>query len=122
MKMTRPRTGRATAAILALLASTAVLRAEDRRLRALDGALAGVESGGPAAAAPLVAELERQDAARRREFAAMQGRRLPAKALERLARTREAYESGQGRLLALLHQLGGAPTAMTALPFSILSN
>src|SRR5436190_13794070 len=116
MKMTRPRTGRATAAILALLASTAVLRAEDRRLRALDGALAGVESGGPAAAAPLVAELERQDAARRREFAAMQGRRLPAKALERLARTREAYESGQGRLLALLHQLGGAPTAMTARP------
>jgi RHS repeat-associated protein len=49
-----------------------------------------------------VARLEAEDRARRKEFELAQRRGLPAKAAERLARAKQAYEEGQGRLIQLL--------------------
>ncbi|HEV7499261.1 MAG TPA: hypothetical protein VGQ33_04615, partial [Vicinamibacteria bacterium] len=73
-----------------LLAGTTV-GAEDTRLRALDAALAILESassreGDAAMVAPLLAEMEKSDAARRTEFAAARAKRLGPKAADRLAR------------------------------------
>src|SRR6266508_4651398 len=55
--------------------------------------------------------LEREHAARTAEFEALAKRALPGKALARLAEARAAYESGQGRLLAILRALAAARTA-----------
>ena len=100
----------------ALLAVAGSARGEDV-LRVLDGALLAMEtrqasaaSGGAPAATPsavgeAIRELERRDAARRREFAAAEARGLGGKAAERLAGAKAAYEAGHGRLLALLREL-----------------
>src|SRR6266545_912239 len=56
----------------------------------------------------LFERLEREHAARTAEFEALAKRALPGKALARLAEARAAYESGQGRLLAILRALAAA--------------
>lgn len=52
-----------------------------------------------------LAELERRHQAQRAEFDRAAAHDLPPKAAERLARTRAAWEAGQGRLLRLLRRL-----------------
>ncbi|HEY2944840.1 MAG TPA: DUF6531 domain-containing protein, partial [Vicinamibacteria bacterium] len=98
---------------------------EDRGLRDLARALAAVEAGPATAPAEAglsaatavdlsraLAEMERRDTMRRREFAAAAARRLPPRATERLERTRAAYEAGHPRLLALLRALAARTAAV----------
>jgi len=102
------RLGLVLAAAVCLLAGPSV-RAEDPSLRALDSVLATLQTApttsGTVALAPLVAELERRDASRRSEFTAAESRKLSGKAADRLARARQAYDAGHGRLLQLLRSL-----------------
>ncbi|PYQ46368.1 MAG: hypothetical protein DMF78_26490 [Acidobacteria bacterium] len=119
------RPGLSAVALSAVLWPGSV-RGEDFSLRDLDRALAALEAqlgdeqprsvAPSAAAAPglptatlaeAVAELERRDSARRREFAAAGSRRLTGKAAERLERAKAAYEAGHGHLLKVLHDLVG---------------
>src|SRR2546422_1876135 len=105
--------------------SASIGRAEDRVLRDLARTLAVIEAGPAAAQAEIasavaassaglpeaLAQMERRDAARRRQFAAAAARRLPARAAERLERTRTAYEAGHPRLMVLLRSLAARPSA-----------
>ena len=90
-------------------------RAEDARLRELDAALAGLESAGSprgdgALLAPLLADIEKKDAAQRAEFEAAGAKKLGPKAGERLARACAAYDAGHGRLLQILRALAASTT------------
>jgi RHS repeat-associated protein len=55
--------------------------------------------------APLLESLERRDRAQQAEFDAVASRPLPPKARQRLEETRQAWASGQGRLLESLRAL-----------------
>jgi len=106
-------------------ASASAGHPEDRVLRDLARALATIEAGPEAARAEAasataatagglpqaLAEMERRDTSRRREFAAAAARRLPPRAAERLERTRAAYEAGHPRLMVLLRSLAARPAA-----------
>ena len=63
-----------------------------------------VAPGAGAQTKETLARLEAQARARRKEFALAERRGLPAKAAERLARAKQAYEEGQGRLIQLLRE------------------
>jgi RHS repeat-associated protein len=86
-------------------------RAEDRTLRKLADTLSAREGHDLPQA---LAEMERRDAARRREFAVAAARALPPRAAERLARARAAYEAGQGRLITIL-RARAAPRSAAAI-------
>ena len=108
----RPRS-LVVALLVGLLGASA--SAGDRTHDRLERALAVRRARGAAAAprdpqaagalAGPLAELERRDRAQRAEFDAASARDLPPKAAERLARTRAAWEEGQGRLLRLLRRV-----------------
>jgi len=108
--------------LAALVAATALLpvraHGEERTWRELERALAALETplGGapPPAVSSLLAELEQTDVARQREFAAAAALKLPARAAERLARAREAYAAGHGRLLGVLRELARGPSGAAA--------
>jgi RHS repeat-associated protein len=86
-------------------------RAEDRTLRKLADTLSAREGHDLPQA---LAEMERRDAARRREFAVAAARALPPRAAERLERVRAAYEAGQGRLIAIM-RTRAAPRSAAAM-------
>ena len=109
----------ASAVLVTACALAGPVRAADRTLDELQRALTRLEAeagaAGPAsrdalaAAKTLLGELERRDRAKRMEFGVAGAKALPAKAAERLALARAAYEAGHGRLLRLLHEIAQTP-------------
>jgi transglutaminase-like putative cysteine protease len=98
--------------LLASLLTPTGARGFEPQAPELDRWLAAIESDTPPignrAALGLLERLERRDGQRRAEFEAASRRALPAKAAERLAQARAAYEAGQGRLLGLLREISGS--------------
>jgi RHS repeat-associated protein len=68
-------------------------------------ALSAAAAGDTTTLQRLMPRLARDDQSRRREFVAASHWPLPAKAQDRLRRTMDAYERGQGRLVRLLREL-----------------
>ena len=108
--------------VLGLFLLTPPARAGERPLEDLDRALGVLETSRGEIGADsttlhaILSNLEQRDAAQQRQFADAARRPLPPKAKERLQAAREAYGSGQGRLLVFLHALVGGPGRTPAGP------
>ncbi|MGD8895882.1 MAG: transglutaminase domain-containing protein, partial [Acidobacteriota bacterium] len=111
------------AVALALLLGPPSVSAGERTLEAVERALASrrarserLEADRPDSGPrldSLLGRLAERDRTQRAEFEDLAARDLPPKARERLARTREAWSAGQGRLLRLLRALD-APSERAA--------